>query len=71
MLYEVITLQQGGDQPSANARVLQGNLETSNINMVEEMTAMIATQRAFEANTKIIEGYSKLGDKLDELGSVG
>lgn len=64
-------LQQGADQPMANARTLQGNLETSNINMVEEMTSMIATQRAFEANTKAIEGYSKLGEKLDELGSVG
>ncbi|MDD2465897.1 MAG: flagellar basal-body rod protein FlgF [Desulfobulbus sp.] len=64
-------LKEGGDQPLANARTLQGNLETSNINMVEETTAMIATQRAFEANTKVIESYSKLGEKLDELGSVG
>ncbi|MGD9949508.1 MAG: flagellar basal-body rod protein FlgF [Desulfobulbus sp.] len=64
-------LKEGRDQPMTNARTLQGNLETSNINMVEEMTSMIATQRAFEANTKVLEGYSKLGDKLDELGSVG
>jgi len=64
-------LEEGGDQITTNARTLQGNLESSNINMVEEMTAMIATQRAFEANTKILEGYSKLGEKLDELGSVG
>jgi len=64
-------LQEGGDRPQANARTLQGNLETSNINMVEEMTSMIATQRAFEANTKVLEGYSNLGEKQDELGSVG
>ena len=64
-------LKEGGDQPLAGARTLQGNLETSNINMVEEMTSMIATQRAFEANTKMLEGFSKFGEKLDELGSVG
>lgn len=63
-------LKEGGDQPTANARTLQGNLETSNINMIEEMTAMIATQRAFEANSKTLESYSKLSEKQDELGSV-
>lgn len=65
------TLKQGGDQLMADCRVLQGNLETANINMVEEMTAMIATQRAFEANSKLLESYAKLGDQLDELGTVG
>ena len=63
--------QGGGDQPMTDFRLLQGNLEGSNINMIEEMTAMIATQRAFEANSKVLEGYSKLGEKQDELGSVG
>ena len=64
-------LEEGGDQPMTDFRLLQGNLETSNINMIEEMTAMITTQRAFEANSKVLEGYSKLGEKQDELGSVG
>jgi flagellar basal-body rod protein FlgF/flagellar basal-body rod protein FlgG len=64
-------LEQGGDQPLDGARVVQGNLETSNVNMMEEMTAMIATQRAFEAHHKVIESYSKLGEKQDELGSIG
>ncbi|MBM9616498.1 flagellar basal-body rod protein FlgF [Desulfobulbus rhabdoformis] len=67
----LFTLKQGGDQVAVGARVLQGNLETANINMVEEMTAMIATQRAFEANTKVLESYSTIGQKLDELGTVG
>ena len=64
-------LKEGGDQPLTEYRVVQGNLETSNVNMMEEMTAMIATQRAFEAHTKVIDSYSKLGEKQDELGSVG
>jgi flagellar basal-body rod protein FlgF/flagellar basal-body rod protein FlgG len=38
--------------------------------MMEEMAAMIAIQRTFEAHNKVIESYSKLGEKQDELGSV-
>jgi len=65
-------LDEGGtDQPLATSRVVQGNLETSNVNMMEEMAAMIAIQRTFEAHNKVIESYSKLGEKQDELGSVG
>lgn len=32
----------------------QGTLENSNVSVVEEMVAMIATQRAYEMNTKVI-----------------
>ncbi|MCL1980709.1 MAG: flagellar basal-body rod protein FlgF [Proteobacteria bacterium] len=63
-------LSQGGDQPATGTRVVQGNLETANVNMVEEMTAMIASQRAFEAHTKVLETYSKISEKQDELGSI-
>jgi len=69
--HSLYRLTEGGDQPLAEFRVVQGNLETANVNMVEEMTAMIASQRSFEAHTKVIESYSKLGEKQDELGSVG
>lgn len=65
------TLSEGTAQPLADYRVLQGNLETSNVNMMEEMTAMIDHQRAFEAHIKVVESYSTLGQKLDELGSIG
>ncbi len=66
------TLGEGAtDQPLQTGRVLQGNLEASNVNMMEEMVTMIATQRNFEANNKLIESYSRLGEKQDELGSVG
>lgn len=64
-------LEEGGDQPLTDYRLLQGNLETSNVNMMEEMTAMISNQRSFEAHNKLIESYSKLSEKQDELGSVG
>jgi flagellar basal-body rod protein FlgG len=35
--------------------LLQGNLESSNISVVEEMVNMIVGQRAYEANSKIIK----------------
>jgi len=64
-------LEEGEDAPMTNFRILQGNLEISNVNMMEEMTAMINNQRSFEAHNKLIESYSKLSEKQDELGSVG
>ena len=64
-------LPEGNDQPLAEFRVIQGGLETSNVNMMEEMTAMITAQRIFEAHAKTLESYSKLGEKQDELGSLG
>ncbi len=36
-------------------RVLQGTLESSNVEMVQEMTDMIAAQRAYEINAKAIQ----------------
>ncbi|MDH3712540.1 MAG: flagellar basal-body rod protein FlgG [Gammaproteobacteria bacterium] len=35
-------------------RLLQGSLETSNVNVVEEMISMIETQRAYEMNSRAI-----------------
>ena len=33
----------------------QGFLETSNVNVVEEITNLISAQRAYEMNSKVIE----------------
>lgn len=42
--------------PSQNGlgTLLQGQLESSNVNIVEEMVDMITTQRAYEMNSKVI-----------------
>ena len=65
-------LEEGAaDLPREDGRLVQGSLEASNVNMMEEMVTMIATQRSFEAHHKVIESYSRLGEKQDELGSVG
>ncbi|HLW36856.1 MAG TPA: flagellar hook-basal body protein [Candidatus Eremiobacteraceae bacterium] len=39
----------------ASARVQQGYLEDSSVNAIAEMTALVATQRAFEANQKSVQ----------------
>lgn len=39
---------------SANTRVQQGNLESSNVNAVNEMVSMIELQRAYELNQRVI-----------------
>jgi flagellar basal-body rod protein FlgG len=36
-------------------QTLQGSLETSNVNVVEELVNMIETQRAYEMNSKAVE----------------
>jgi len=35
--------------------VIQGSVESSNVNVVEEMVNMIETQRAYEMNSKAVE----------------
>jgi flagellar basal-body rod protein FlgG len=35
--------------------LVQGSLETSNVNVVEELVSMIETQRAYEMNSRAIE----------------
>lgn len=40
--------------------LLQGYLESSNVNVVEEMVNMIVSQRAYEANSKIIKASDEM-----------
>ena len=55
--------------PGANgAGVLsQGYVETSNVNVVEEMVNMIQTQRAYEINSKAITTSDQMLEKLSQL----
>ena len=68
----LFSLKEGGqeiitDEPTLNI----GSLEISNVNMTEEMALMIESTRTFESYQKVIKAYSTLGQKLDDLGSVG
>ena len=65
------SLQADGQETVATEPTLViGKLETSNVNMTEEMTMMIDSLRTFETYHKVLKSYSDLGQKQDELGSL-
>jgi flagellar basal-body rod protein FlgG len=45
----------------------QGFVETSNVNVVEELVAMIQTQRAYEMNSKAIQTSDQMLQRLGQL----
>jgi flagellar basal-body rod protein FlgG len=47
--------------------IQQGFLETSNVNVVEELVQMIQTQRAYELNSKAIQTSDQMLQKLTQL----
>ena len=55
--------------PGANGigALSQGFLETSNVNVVQELISMIQTQRAYEMNSKAIQTSDQMLQKLGQL----
>ena len=47
--------------------VLQGFLETSNVNTVQEVTNLITAQRAYEMNSKVIQTSDEMLNTLNQL----
>ncbi len=45
----------------------QGSVETSNVNVVEELVTMIQTQRAYEINSKAVQTSDQMLQKLAQL----
>ncbi|EOX7620230.1 flagellar basal body rod C-terminal domain-containing protein, partial [Proteus mirabilis] len=45
----------------------QGYVETSNVNVAEELVNMIQTQRAYEINSKAISTSDQMLQKLTQL----
>ena len=52
--------QQGNPGIGGLGGIAQGSLETSNVNVVEEMVNMIETQRAYEINSKAIAASDQM-----------
>jgi flagellar basal-body rod protein FlgG len=48
-------------------KLRQGFVETSNVNVVEELVAMITTQRAYELNSKAIQTADQMLAKLGQI----
>lgn len=47
--------------------IAQGQLETSNVNIVDEMVGMITTQRAYETNSKVIQASDAMLQAINNL----
>lgn len=57
----------GNERP----KILQGFIETSNVNPITEMVQMIEVQRSYEANQKSIQSHDQiLGRMINEVGTV-
>lgn len=50
--------------PANEVEVQQGFVEGSNVNIVQEMTDMIAATRAFESTQKAIQAFDQMNQKL-------
>jgi flagellar basal body rod protein FlgG len=57
-------------QVDKTASVLSGTLEESNVNMIQEMTSMIETQRAYEFNQRAIRTFDSLTSKRIEAATA-
>jgi flagellar basal-body rod protein FlgG len=47
--------------------VLQGYLETSNVNVVSEITNLISAQRAYEMNSKVIQASDEMMSNINQM----
>ncbi len=64
-------LEEDGNEVPFEGAVHQGFLESSNVNIVEEMTNMIAVQRHYEAASKAIKAYQTMDDKaVNKVGNI-
>ena len=64
-------LLEGGNLIATDAKVEQGCLETSNVNVIKEMVNMITIQRAYEAGQKVITSIDGTLEKaVNQVGKV-
>ncbi|MHC1724138.1 MAG: flagellar hook-basal body protein [Aminipila sp.] len=54
----------------ADGEIKQGTLERSNVQAMDEMMAMMSSQRAFQSASQIAKAYDQLMGKAVELGAL-
>jgi flagellar basal-body rod protein FlgG len=59
--------QVGNPGDPGYGRLLQGSLETSNVNMVSEITNLITAQRAYELNSRVIRTTDEMMNAINQL----
>jgi flagellar basal-body rod protein FlgG len=57
----------GFPQDDGLGRILQGSLETSNVEIVQEMVDMITAMRAYEVNSKAIQNSEQMAQVANSL----
>lgn len=61
----------GGEIVAADAKIEQGYIEASNVQVVDEMVTMITIARAYESNQKLIQTFDSMLDKAaNDVGRV-
>lgn len=66
--YETV---EGAEQIATNTSVEQGLLETSNVNVVQEMVTMITVERSYQTGQKIISSIDSMLDKaVNQVGRL-
>ncbi|MCL6558578.1 MAG: flagellar biosynthesis protein FlgE, partial [Firmicutes bacterium] len=64
-------LGEARERPAADTTVAQGSLESSNVNVVDEMTNLMSLMRIFEAGQKLIQVHDDLLNKaVNQVGSL-
>lgn len=67
-MYDMVN---GGVRVASNAKVEQGMIEGSNVNVVSEMVDMITISRAYQAGQKVINTMDEsLNKAVNEVGRV-
>ena len=67
-LYDLVD---GGTLIESEAKVEQGTIEASNVNVVSEMVDMITISRAYQAGQKIINAVDETLEKaVNQVGKV-
>jgi flagellar basal-body rod protein FlgG len=59
--------QQGAPGTPGYGQALQGFVETSNVNVVQEITSLITAQRAYEMNSRVISASDEMLSTLTRL----
>jgi flagellar basal-body rod protein FlgG len=59
--------QQANPGQNGLGTVAQGQLEMSNVNIVDEMVGMITTQRAYETNSKVIQASDQMLQAINNM----
>ncbi len=53
-----------------NTRVFQGRLEKSNVNMAEEMTRVLYSQRSLQSCSQVVKMYDDMADRIVQISRV-